>query len=67
MKQPKFPLDSLKKLDEYAKSLGLTIFELTYGFDSEGKIIEHKIIPFNVSPNFKKEYPNIAKGFAQCL
>lgn len=67
MKKPKFPLDKLKQLDEYAKSLGLTIYDIHYGFEYQGKIVGHKIIPFNISPEYKENHPNIIKGFVQCL
>lgn len=67
MEKTNIPCDKLKKLDEYAKSLGLTIYELYYGFEYEGETRGHRIFPFNIPPQYAKEHPNITKGFVQCI
>lgn len=56
---------NLIKLDEYAKSLGFTIYDITFGYIAEdGEEIKQGIYGFNVPP--QQLAPDF-KGFAQCL
>lgn len=54
----------LIKLDEYAKSLGLTIYDITCGYIVDGKEYKLGICGFNVSP--QEGVPEF-KGFVECL
>lgn len=62
--QPKFPKENYIKLDEYAKSLGMTIYDLTFGYIKDGKEYKEGIYGFNVPP--QADAPNF-KGFVECL
>ena len=64
MEKPKFPYEKLIKLDDFAKSLGLTIYDITYGFIENGKETKHGICSFNVQP--QEDIPEF-KGFVECL
>lgn len=56
---------NLIKLDEYAKSLGFTIYDITFGYTAEdGEEIKQGIYGFNVPP--QQLAPDF-KGFVQCL
>lgn len=57
--------DRLKKIDEYSKSLGVTLYNITYGFYDNNEHFTHVINDFNISPQRAKE-PNV-KGLAECL
>ena len=63
MKQPQFPLDKFKKIDEYAKSLGITLYTFDCGFIFENKLIHYIINDFNISPDRLKKYPDIIGYF----
>lgn len=58
--------ENIKKLDKYAKSLGMTIYELTYGFIKDNKlerVIAHDV---NMTPERTKLYPGF-KGLVQSI
>lgn len=61
---PKYSAENIIKLDEYAKSLGMTIYDITYGYIVNGKEYKHGICGFNVPP--QEEVPEF-KGFVECL
>lgn len=54
----------LLKLDEYSKLLGITIYDLTYGFIHNGEEYKRGIYGFNV--NHQNDIPEY-KGFVECL
>ena len=54
----------LIKLDDYAKSLGFTIYDLTLGFMEDGKERRYGICGFNVPP--QEDTPEF-KGYVECL
>lgn len=56
----------LKKIDEYAKSMGLTIYNIEYGFTADNKPIIHKIHDFNFTPERAKQNLN-TKCFAELI
>ncbi len=56
--------ENLKKLDKYAKSLGMTIYELTYGFMKDGELARAIIHDVNMTPERQKLFPEF-KGMAQ--
>lgn len=37
----------LEKINEYAKTLGMTIYSLDYGFQKDGKELIHKVVGVN--------------------
>lgn len=55
---------NLLKLDEYAKTLGITLYRIEYGLENDKNT--HIISPFNVSPKVRAEYPDI-KSYVECL
>lgn len=58
--------ENLKKLDKYAKSLGITIYEIEYGFIKDGELARAIIHDVNMSPERAKKYPEF-KGYVQSI
>lgn len=56
--------DNLLKLDEYAKSLGITLYCIEYGVEND--TYTHIISTFNISPQVREKFPDI-KSFIECL
>lgn len=54
----------LKQIDDFAKSLGITLYHIEYGVDNDFNT--HIISTFNISPTIKAEYPDI-KSYLECL
>lgn len=63
-RNPKYSAENIIKLDEYAKSLGMTIYDITYGYIANGKEYKHRICGFNAEP--QEGVPEF-KGFVECL
>lgn len=58
--------EKLKKLDKYAKSLGMTIYDITYGFIKEDKLETLVVRDFNLTPEKTRLHPEL-KGIAQSI
>lgn len=58
--------ENLKKLDKYAKFLGITIYEIEYGFMKDGELARAIIHDVNMTPERAIKYPEF-KGFAQSI
>lgn len=56
--------ENLKKLDKYAKSLGITLYRIEYGVENDAHT--YIISPFNISPQVREKYPDI-KSYIECL
>lgn len=50
--------DKIKKIDEYAKSMGITIYDINYGFLHEEENIISIIHDLNFSPERAMQYPD---------
>ena len=56
------PFDKIKQLDKYAKSLGITLYDIKYGYENNTQIIHC----LNLSPERENE-PNPPMDLAQFL
>ena len=56
----------LKKLDEYAKSLGLTIYRVKYGYEIDNQYYTNDVTCLNIEPERLKNEPHL-KGLASAL
>lgn len=56
--------DKLKKIDEFAKSLGVTLYHIEFGEDKDANT--HIISTFNISPSIRAKHPDI-KSYLECL
>lgn len=56
----------LKQIDEFAKTLGITIYNIEFGFESNKKQYSMVIPCLNVEPEQLKNEPDL-KGLASAL
>lgn len=50
--------DKIKKIDEYAKSMGITIYDINYGFLNEEENVISIIHDLNFSPERAMQNPD---------
>lgn len=63
---PDVTYDRIKKIDEYAKSMGLTIYRICYGFEHNEKHYTCDITCLNFPPERLEKEPNL-EGLAEVL
>ena len=58
--------EMLLKLDEYAKSLGITLYTIEVGLIKDPKNYTYRIYDFNLCPKSKERFAE-AISFVECL